>query len=151
MPSTRPRTTPPPAEAERDVTTPRGFRDRADDSLLTLVGEIPELIRNLVIAEIDAAKAWLGRTAKDGGWGAVWVFAALFVLFWSVPVLGTFVIAGLSSWWPVWLSALVVFFAMLIITAVLALLGILRFKRIGQRQNPVQSIAQDVKEVRDEL
>ena len=41
------------------MTTPRGFRDRADDSLLTLVGEIPELIRNLVIAEIDAAKAWV--------------------------------------------------------------------------------------------
>lgn len=133
------------------MTTPRGFRDRADDSLLTLLGEVPELIRNLVIAEVNAAKAWLARTAKDGGWGALWVFAALFVLFWSVPVLGTFVIAGLSSWWPVWLSALVVFFAMLIVTVVLALLGILRFKRIGQRKNPVQSIAQDVKEVRDEL
>ncbi|MBW9095071.1 phage holin family protein [Microbacterium jejuense] len=129
----------------------RGFRDRADDSLLTLLGEIPELIRNLVIAEVDAAKKWLARTAKDGGWGALWVFAALFVLFWSVPVLGTFVIAGLSSWWPVWLSALVVFFAMLIVTAVLAWLGILRFRKIGERKNPVQSIAQDVKEVRDEL
>ncbi|MBD3942190.1 phage holin family protein [Microbacterium sp. NEAU-LLC] len=129
----------------------RGFRDRADDSLLTLLGEVPELVRNLVVAEIDAAKAWLARTAKDGGWGALWVFAALFVLFWSVPVLGTFIIAGLSSWWPVWLSALVVFFAMLIVTAVLALLGILRFRKIGARQNPVQSIAQDVKEVRDEL
>ncbi|MDW4572181.1 phage holin family protein [Microbacterium sp. M3] len=133
------------------MTTPRGFRDRADDSLLTLIGDIPELIRNLVIAEIDAAKAWLARTAKDGGWGALWVFAALFVLFWSVPVLGTFVIAGLSSWWPVWLSALVVFFAMLVVTAVLALLGILRFKKIGERQNPVQAIAQDIQEVRDEL
>lgn len=133
------------------MTTPRGFRDRADDSLLTLLGEVPELIRNLVIAEIDAAKKWAARTAKDGGWGALWMFAALFVLFWSVPVLGTFVIAGLSSWWPVWLSALVVFFAMLIVTAVLALLGILRFRKIGQRQNPVQSVAQDVKEVRDEL
>lgn len=131
----------------------RGFRDRADDSLLTLLGEIPELIRALVIAEIDAAKAWLARTAKDGGWGALWVFAALFVLFWSVPVLGTFIIAGFSSWWgwPVWLSALVVFVVMLIVTAVLAWLGILRFKKIGARQNPVQSIAQDVKEVRDEL
>jgi uncharacterized membrane protein len=133
------------------VTTPRGFRDRADDSLLTLLGEVPELIRNLVIAEVNAAKKWAARTAKDGGWGALWMFAALFVLFWSVPVLGTFVIAGLSSWWPVWLSALVVFFAMLIITAVLALLGIVRFRKIGQRQNPVQSVAQDVKEVRDEL
>jgi hypothetical protein len=133
------------------MTTPRGFRDRADDSLLTLLGEIPELVRNLVVAEVDAAKAWLAKTAKDGGWGALWAFAALFVLFWSVPVLGTFVIAGLSSWWPVWLSALVVFFAMLIVAAVLALIGIRYFRRIGERQNPVQSIALDVKEVRDEL
>lgn len=133
------------------MTSPRGFRDRADDSLLTLVGEIPELVRNLVIAEIESAKKWVARTAKDGGWGALWMFAALFVLFWAVPVFGTFVIAGLSSWWPVWLSALVVFFAMIIVTAILALLGILRFRRIGERQNPVQSIAQDVKEVRDEL
>ena len=133
------------------MTSPRGFRDRADESLLTLIGEVPELIRNLVIAEIESAKKWVARTAKDGGWGALWMFAALFVLFWAVPVLGTFVIAGLSSWWPVWLSALVVFFAMLIITAILALLGILRFRKIGKSQNPVQSIAQDVKEVRDEL
>jgi hypothetical protein len=133
------------------VTSPRGFRDRADDSLLTLIGEVPELVRNLVIAEFESAKKWAARTAKDGGWGALWMFAALFVLFWAVPVLGTFVIAGLSSWWPVWLSALVVFFAMLIVTAILALLGILRFRKIGNRQNPVQAIAQDVKEVRDEF
>lgn len=133
------------------MSSPRGFRDRADDSLLTLLGEVPELIRNLVVAEIESAKKWVARTAKDGGWGALWMFAALFVLFWSVPVLGTFVIAGLSSWWPVWLSALVVFFAMLLVTALLALLGILRFRKIGKSQNPVQSIAQDVKEVRDEL
>ncbi|MCW3493162.1 phage holin family protein [Microbacterium sp. SSM24] len=133
------------------MSSPRGFRDRADDSLLTLLGDVPELVRNLVTAEIEAAKKWAARTAKEGGWGALWMFAALFVLFWSVPVLGTFVIAGLSSWWPVWLSALVVFFAMLIVTAILALLGILRFRRIGASQNPVQSIAQDVKEVRDEF
>ena len=80
------------------MTTPRGFKDRADDSLLTLVGEIPELIRNLVVAEIESAKKWVARTAKDGGWGALWMFAALFVLFWSVPVFGTYLIAGLSSW-----------------------------------------------------
>ena len=79
------------------------------------------------------------------------MFAALFVLFWSVPVLGTYLIAGLSSWWPVWLSALVVFFGMIIVAALLALLGVFRFRKIGKSQNPVQSIAQDVKEVRDEL
>ena len=133
------------------MTSPRGFKDRADDSLLTLIGEIPELIRNLVVAEIESAKKWAARTAKDGGWGALWMFAALFVLFWSVPVFGTYLIAGLSSWWPVWLSALVVFFGMVIVAVLLALLGVFRFRKIGKSKNPVQSIAQDVKEVRDEL
>ena len=118
------------------MTTPRGFRDRADDSLLTLLGDVPELIRNLVIAEIDAAKAWLRRTAKDAGVGTGWIVGALFVLFWSVPVLGTFIIAGLSSWWPVWLSALVVFVVMLLVTAVLALLGVLRFRKVARCAEP---------------
>lgn len=126
-----------------------GYRDRADDSFLTLVGEVPELVRNLVTAEIDAAKVWLSRAAKDGGWGALWVFAALFVLFWSIPALGAFAIAGLSSWWPVWLSALVVFFGMLLVVIILALLGVLRFRRLVKRPNPAQSIAEDIKEVRD--
>ena len=133
------------------MTTPRGFRDRADDSLLTLVGEIPELVKNLIVAEIDSAKRWLAKTAKDAGIGAGWFIAALFVLFWSVPVLGTFVIAGLSSWWPVWLSAIVVFAVMILIAVVLALFGYFRFRRLSNRENPVQSIALDVKEVRDEL
>ena len=133
------------------MTTPRGFRDRADDSLFTLLGDVPELIRNLVIAEVEAAKAWLRKTAKDAGVGTGWIVGALFVLFWSVPVLGTFIIAGLSSWWPVWLSALVVFFAMILITAVLALLGVLRFRKLSRAQNPVQSVVQDVKEISDEL
>ncbi|GAA1975649.1 phage holin family protein [Microbacterium pumilum] len=133
------------------MTTPRGFRDRADDSLLTLLGDVPELVRNLVIAEVEAAKAWLAKTAKNAGVGTGWIIGALFVLFWSIPVLGTFVIAGLSSWWPVWLSALVVFVVMILITAVLGLLGYLQFRKLARAQNPVQSIVQDVKEVRDEL
>lgn len=133
------------------MTTPRGFRDRADDSLFTLIGEIPELIRNLVIAEVEAGKAWVRRTSKDAGWGAGWIVAALFFLFWTVPALGAFVIIGLSSWWPAWVSSLVVFVLMLLTTAVLALLGVLRFRRITRSQNPVESIVQDVKEVRDEL
>lgn len=130
------------------MTTPRGFRDLNDESLFTLVGELPQLIRNLIVAEIEAVKSWLGSLAKNAGFGAVWVVAALFVLFWSIPVLGTFVIAGLSSWWPVWLSALVVFGVMLLITAFLAFLGFLRFRRIG-KGNPVSSIAADVRAVKE--
>lgn len=133
------------------MTTPRGFRDRADDSLFTLIGEIPELIRNLVIAEVNAGKAWVKKTAKDAGVGAGWIAAALFFLFWTVPALGAFSIIGLSSWWPAWLSSLVVLVAMILITVILALLGVLRFRRISKSENPVQSISTDVREIRDEL
>jgi Flp pilus assembly protein TadB len=131
------------------MTTPRGFRDRADDSLFTLIGDIPELVRNLVVAEINGAKAWASRTAKDAGIGAGWFVGALIVVFWAVPVFFAFVIAGLSSWWPVWLSALVVFGAMIVITAILALLGYLRFKKLSKRENPGQAIAQDVRIVKE--
>ncbi|GAA2079380.1 MULTISPECIES: phage holin family protein [Microbacterium] len=131
------------------MTTPRGFRDRADDSLFTLLGDIPELVRNLVVAEINAAKAWLSKTAKDAGIGAGWFVGALFVLFWSLPVFFAFVIAGLSSWWPVWLSALVVFGGMLVIVAVLALLGILRFRKLSKRTNPGSAVAEDIRIVKE--
>lgn len=135
------------------MTTPRGFRDRSDDSLFTLIGDIPELVRNLVVAEINVAKAWAQRTAKDAGIGAGWFVGALIVVFWAIPVFSAFVIAGLSSWWPVWLSALVVFGVMIVITAILALLGYLRFKKLSKRENPGKAISEDVrivKEARDE-
>jgi hypothetical protein len=133
------------------VTTPRGFRDRSDDSLFTLIGEIPELIRNLVIAEVDAGKAWVRRTSKDAGIGAVWFAVAFFFLFWAVGVLVAFAIIGLASWMPVWLSALVVFLVLLAAVAIFVLLGIQKFRKVAAAQNPVQSIVQDVKEVRDEF
>lgn len=131
------------------MTTPRGFRDRSDDSLFTLLGDIPELVRNLVVAEINAAKSWLAKTAKDAGIGAGWFVGALFVLFWSLPVFFAFVIAGLSSWWPVWLSALVVFGGMLIIVVLLALLGISRFRKLSKRDNPGQAVAEDIRIVKE--
>jgi hypothetical protein len=133
------------------VTTPRGFRDRSEDSLFTLIGEIPELIRNLVIAEVDAGKAWVRRTSKDAGIGAGWFAVAFFFLFWAVGVLVAFAIIGLTSWMPAWLSALIVFVVLLAAVAIFVLLGIRRFKKVAKAQNPVQSIVQDVKEVRDEF
>jgi hypothetical protein len=131
------------------MTTPRGFRDRADDSFLTLVGDLPELIRNLIVAELNHAKDWIKGAAKDAGFGAGWMVGALFFLFWSIPVFGTFLIAGLSSWWPVWLSAIVVFGVMLVITAILVLLGIMRFRHISKSQNPVGAVSEDVRIVKD--
>lgn len=133
------------------MTTPRGFRDRNDDSLFTLIGEIPELIRNLVIAEVDAGKAWVRRTSKDAGFGAGWIAVALFFLFWAVGMLIAFAVILLALWWPAWLAALVVLVVLLLVAALFAFLGVQRFRKVARAQNPVQSIVQDVKEVRDEF
>lgn len=126
----------------------RASRDRLDDSLLTLLGDLPGLVRNLITAEVDAAKAWVKRNSKDAGIGAVWFVVALFFLFWAVPVILVFAIAGLSSWWPVWLSALAVFGLLLLIVAVFALLGILKFRKVVESRNPVEAVAEDIRIVR---
>ncbi|MGF6821990.1 phage holin family protein [Microbacterium sp. M] len=127
----------------------RGYRDRADDSLLTLLGDLPDLVSNLVKAEIDAAKVWISRTAKDAGIGSVWFLVALFFLFWLVPMILVFAVAGLSSWWPVWLSALAVIGILILAVLVFALLGILKFRKVMARENPGQAVAKDIRLVKD--
>ena len=133
------------------MTTPRGFRDRADESLLTLVGELPELVRNLVTAEIAAAKAWVRRTSKDAGIGSGWIVGALYLLFWSIPALGAFMVYGLASWMPLWAAALTVFGILLVAAIVMGLLGYLKWKKVVKSENPVHSIVKDVEAVRDEF
>ncbi|MEN0021773.1 phage holin family protein [Microbacterium sp. LWO14-1.2] len=127
----------------------RGYRDRAEDSLLSLIGDLPELIGNLVKAEIDAAKVWISKTAKDAGIGSVWFLVALFFLFWAVPVILVFAIAGLSSWWPVWLSALAVLGILILAVLFFALLGILKFRKVLRRQNPAQAVGDDIRIVKE--
>lgn len=127
----------------------RGYRDRADDSLLTLLGDLPELVRNLVTAEIAAAKAWVSRTAKDAGVGSLWFVIVLFLLFWAIPVLLAFAIIGLSSWWPAWVAALAVFGFLLVAVAIFALLGVLRFRKVVKRENPGKAVAVDVRLVKE--
>ncbi len=131
------------------MSTPRGFRDRNDDSLLTLLGDLPELVRNLVTAEIDAAKRWAKRAGKDAGMGGAWFFIALFLLFWAIPALGAFAIIGLASWMPAWLAALIVFVLLLVVAIVFALLGIARFKRLTRSENPAKALAADARIVKD--
>lgn len=129
---------------------PRGYRDRADDSLLTLLGDLPELVRNLVTAEVNAAKAWLRRTAKDAGFGSLWFVIVLFLLFWAIPVLLAFAIIGLSSWWPAWVATLAVFGFLLLAIAAFGLLGVLRFRKVARRENPGQAVATDVRLMKKE-
>ncbi|ALJ21733.1 phage holin family protein [Microbacterium sp. No. 7] len=126
-----------------------GFRDRADDSLLTLVGEVPELVRNLVTAEVDSAKRWVKSAGKDAGMGGVWFLVALFFVFWMIPALAAFTIIGLSSWMPVWLASLIVVVFTLLAAVVFALLGVARIKRLTRSDNPAKAAAADARIVKD--
>lgn len=131
------------------MTTPRGFRDRADDSLFTLLGEVPELVRNLVVAEIDSAKTWVKSAGKQAGLGGIWFLIALFFLFWLIPALGAFAIIGLSSWMPAWGASLIVVGVFLVVIVVAALLGLLRFRKLGKSENPAKAITVDARIVKD--
>ena len=131
------------------MTTHGGYRDRSDDSLFTLLGEIPELVRNLVVAEIDSAKKWAKKAGKDAGMGGVWFLVALFFAFWSIPALGALIIITLSIWMPAWLAALILLVALIVLAAVFALLGVVRMKRLTRAENPVQAITVDAQIVKD--
>lgn len=121
----------------------RAPRDRNDDGLLTLIGDLPELVRNLVVAEIDAAKTWVRGAAKDAGIGSGWMAAALFCLFWTLPTIGLTLMFVLAIWLPLWASALIMVGVGLLATAAFAFLGILRFKRLTRSENPVQAVQRD--------
>ncbi|WOF23388.1 phage holin family protein [Microbacterium betulae] len=123
---------------------PSPVRDRADDGLFSLIGDLPELVRNLVVAEVNAAKKWAVRTAKDAGIGTGWLIVALFFLFWAIPAFLGFVVALLSLWLQVWAAALIVFGVGLVLAAVFALLGVLRFRHLAKSENPVQAAKTDV-------
>ena len=132
------------------MSTSRGFRDRSDDSLLTLLGEVPELVRNLVVAEVDSAKKWVASAGKDVGMGGVWFIVALFFLFWSLPALGAFAIIGLSSWMPAWLASLIVLLLALVGVVIFALMGLARIRKLSKRRgNPVKAAATDARIVKD--
>lgn len=128
----------------------RAFRDRADDSFLSLVGDLPGLIRDLVVAEINAAKVWVARAGKHVGLGGAWFAVALFFLFWAIPVLLTVFIAVLAIWLPVWASALIVFGIGLILAAICGFMGLSRFKKLVREENPAQAVAKDARLMRGE-
>ena len=131
------------------------LRDRADDGLFTLIGDVPGLVKNLVIAEWNSLKGYIGKLVKHGGWTAIIAFAALFFLFWTVPAFLAFLIILLDLWLPLWAASLIVLGIGIVIIAILgawAWFGHIR--KIKQLENPAKAAKTDagiVKEFADEF
>jgi ABC-type transport system involved in multi-copper enzyme maturation permease subunit len=100
---------------------------------------VPRLIVDLFRQEIESLKQELIGKAKDAGIGiGLLVAAAVFALF-LLGVLIAAAILGLATVLPAWAAALIVAGVLLIITVVLALVGIASLKR-GMPPAPTQTI-----------
>jgi hypothetical protein len=119
----------------------------ANPSIGELVKEATTQVSTLVRAEVELARTEITRDVKRGLTGSVFFVAALVVLFYSTFFLFFFFAELLSIWLERWASYLIVFGLMVVTTALLALLGFLRVRRI---RGPKETIA-SVKETQQAL
>jgi hypothetical protein len=101
---------------------------RPKRSLLTLLTDLPDLVRDLIAAEIEQLKAELARKFTALGIGAGLLAGAAVVLLFMVGVLLTAAILALALVMPGWLAALLVALVLLIIAALLGLIGYRKLK-----------------------
>lgn len=122
-------------------------------SLGQLVSDLSEQTARLVRAEIDLAKAELAGKAKQAGIGGGLLAAAGVIACYAVGVGIATVILALSVPFEPWLAALIVFVAMLLLIALLAVLGVRRLKR-GVPPTPelaIESVQDDVAAIKEGL
>lgn len=94
-----------------------------------LLARLPHQIITLIKIELDNAKREIAAKAKRTGIGAVAIVVALFFVFFALEALVVAAIAAFALIWPVWLSALVVAFGLLLLAGMAILGGILLIKR----------------------
>lgn len=135
-----------PRDPASRASAPRGRRR----SLVELVTEVPDLVRELVHAEIDLVKTELIGKLKSLGIGAGILVGALGVLLFMVGTLLTAAILGLGTVMPPWLAALLVSALLLIVAVILGLIGWRILKR-GLPPVPTESLdslKKDVQSIR---
>ena len=120
---------------------------KPDPSIGDLVKDATAQVSTLVRAEVALAKAEITRDVKKGLTGSVFFIAALVVLFYSTFFFFFFLAELLDTWLWRWVAFLIVFGLMVLVTAVLALFGYLKVRRIRGPQQTIES----VKETREAL
>jgi uncharacterized membrane protein YqjE len=132
--------------SDRNRSEPR--YDKRDESLLTLVGQLPGVVSNLVKAEIENVKTQLAHKGKYAGIGAAFVAGAAVFLFFAIGVLVAVLILALALVMPSWLAALCVFVLFVLVAAVLVLIALRYFKKINEDPSPMDNVKEDIKAVK---
>lgn len=112
----------------------------ADPSIGDLVKDATTQVSTLVRAEVELARAEIVRDVKKGLTGSVFFIAALVVLFYSTFFFFFFAAELLDTWLWRWVAFLIVFAFMVVATAVLALIGYLKVRRIRGPQQTIESV-----------
>jgi uncharacterized membrane protein YqjE len=111
-----------------------------EPSIGELVKDAAAQMSTLVRAEVELARAEITRDVKKGLTGSVFFIAALVVLFYSTFFLFFFVAELLDIWLWRWVAYLIVFGIMVVVTAVLALFGYLKVRRIRGPRQTIESV-----------
>jgi hypothetical protein len=119
-------------------------------SLPELISELPQLFIALVRAELKQLKAELAAKGKVAAVGIALFAGALLLLMLFVPVLIAAAILAFCLIVPPWAAALIVAGILLVLIALLAVGGIVFFKRIGSAtpEKTARSVRSDVDAVK---
>jgi amino acid transporter len=115
-------------------------RELPKRSLFKLIGDLPGYLVELLRSELERLKQELVEKAKHLGVGVGLIAAGAFFAFFAFAVLVTAAVLGIATALPAWLAALIVAFALLVITAILVLVGVKQLKR-GVPPVPEETIA----------
>lgn len=118
-------------------------------SLGKLVEQISEQASRLVRAEIALAKAEITEKATRSGIAIGLFVVAVLILVYAVGVLLLAAVYGLGTAWPLWLSALAIGSLMLIVTAVLALVGVRLLKQAMTKPESIQRVKDDIASIKE--
>ncbi|WP_418275089.1 phage holin family protein [Isoptericola jiangsuensis] len=114
-----------------------------------LIEQISEQATRLVRAEIALAKAEATEKAKRSGIGVGLLAGALVIVLYAVGVLIWSGITGLAEAWPLWLSALVIGVAMLLLAGLLGWIGVKQLKKATSKPETIDRVKDDVATVKE--
>ena len=100
-----------------------------------------EALLEVLRAEVATLQEDLSRSGRIAGGALALLGVALILAFWIVGLLVFTLIAVLAIWLQLWAAALIVLGLFLVATAILAWMGVDRFKQV---ENPVQTFRRRV-------
>ncbi|HET8993710.1 MULTISPECIES: phage holin family protein [unclassified Rhodococcus (in: high G+C Gram-positive bacteria)] len=113
-----------------------------DASIGELVRDATAQVSTLFRAEVELAKAEVTGEVKKGLQGSLFFILALAVLIFSSFFFFFFLAELLDVWVARWLAFLIVFLLMVVVTAIFALIGYMRVRKLRAPSKTIDSLKQ---------